>query len=173
MKSFIQYAAAAIVLATASFSAQAQQTSSATGSASATILRPIAVAKNQDLAFGSVVRGAGTVAVSNAGSRSVTGAVQALASTSASQAQFTVSGEGGQAITVTVPGSITLTKAGGTETLTVSTTNDLPASQSLSGSLGQSADGSLTVNVGGSITLAATTVTGAYAGTFQVSASYN
>jgi hypothetical protein len=178
MQSILRGAAAVLVLAAASFSAHAQQSASDTGSASVTVIRPISVTKNADLAFGTLVRGNGTASVSTAGARSVTGGVQALASTTPANAQFTVSGEGGQSITVTIPAPIALgnTTSGATGALTVTTSNDLSGaagSQVLSGALGQAVNGSLVVKVGGSVTLTDATDTGVYAGTFTVAANYN
>ena len=178
MKSILRGAAAVLVLAAASFSAHAQQSASDSGSASVTVIRPISVAKNADLAFGTLVRGNGTATVSTAGARNVTGGVQALASTTPANAQFTISGEGGQSITVTIPATITLnnTTSGATGSLTVDTSNDLSgaaASQVLSGALGQGANGSLVVKVGGTVTLTDATNTGVYSGSFTVAANYN
>lgn len=156
--------------------AMAQSTASTTGTGSITVIRPLTITKNADLKFGTVVRpgtGAGTAVVSAAGARSVTGGVVGLASGDTPQAsQFTVAGEGGQSISVTVPATFTM--ANGTDSLVVTTTNNLVGSagaQTLSNAMG--AAGSLVFNVGGSVPIASTTTTGAYTGTFTVSAAYN
>lgn len=164
-------AIAALLLASAATPALAQSSANASGTATAKIIRPITVTKNADLAFGTLVRGAGTATVSNAGARSTGGAVVALSSTTAGNAQFTIDGEGGQAISVVVPTTVTMTRVGGSETLDVTTTNDAPVSPALSNSLGSA--GSLVVKVGGSLTLTAATATGDYSGPLVVSASYN
>lgn len=163
----------AIVLACTSAPAFAQ---SATGNGSVTVVRPLTVAKNTDLQFGTVVRpstGAGTVVVSTTGARSVTGGVVTLASGAApTAAQFAVSGEGGQSVSLTIPSTFDI--ANGTDTLTVTTTNDLinsAASQTLSNAAGSA--GTLVVNVGGGVPVGSTTPTGLYTGTFTVSAAYN
>lgn len=176
MKFNLKFAAAALLMVAASIPAHAQQTASASANATAKIIRPIVVTKNADLAFGTLVRGAGSVTVSTLGARSVTGGVEALASTSASNARFTVDGEGGQAITVTIPATFDLTNqtGSGAETLTVTTSNDmtgLAGAQTLSNSLG--ADGNLVVKVGGAFPLTATTATGSYSGSFSLTAAYN
>lgn len=152
--------------------AQAQSSASADATVSATVIRAITVTKNADLSFGTVVRGAGTLVVSTAGARSVTQSVGFLASSTASAGQFTIGGEGGQAITVTVPATITLSK--GADTLSVATSNDLSGAanaQAISGAIGSA--GTLVVKVGGTLTLTDNTPVGAYSGTLTVSAAYN
>lgn len=174
--SSLKLAASALFLMAATLPAHAQQSASDSATATAKIIRPIAVTKDQDMTFGTLVRGSGTVTVSNTGSRSVTGDVQQLASTSASNAQFTVAGEGGQSIAVTVPATVTMTNTtgSGAETLTITTTNDMSGSagaQTLSNALGT--DGDLVVKIGGSFPLTTATATGVYSGSFTVSANYN
>lgn len=156
--------------------AMAQSTASTTGTGSITVIRPLTITKNADLKFGTVVRpstGAGSVVVSAAGARTVAGGVVALASGDTPQAaQFTVDGEGGQSISVTIPATFTM--ANGVDSLTVTTTNNLAGSagaQTLSNAMGSA--GTLSFRVGGSVPVAATTNTGAYTGTFTVSAAYN
>lgn len=174
----IRLLAAAAALATVGLAAPAfaQSSGSATGQGSITVLRPLTVTKDADLRFGSVVRpatGSGTVVISNAGARSVTGDVVALASgVSPQAAQFTVNGEGGQSVSVTIPATFTM--ANGTDNLTVTTSNNLTgsaAAQTLSNAAG--AAGSLTFKIGGAVTVTSTTPTGSYAGSFTVSAAYN
>ena len=149
---------------------------SATGTGSITVVRPLTVTKNLDLAFGTVVRpstGSGTAIVSTAGARTFTGGVVGLASGDAPQAaRFTVDGEGGQSVSVTIPASFSITN--NTDTLAVTTSNDLTgsvAAQTLSNTMGNA--GSLVMNVGGNVPITATTPTGLYTGTFTVSAAYN
>lgn len=155
----------------------AAATASDSSTVTAKIIRPISVTKNADLAFGTIVRptvggGSSVVAVDTAGARSVTGGdAVALGTTSAAAAQFTIAGEGGQSISVSVPASFNLT---GPSTVPVTTTNDLSgsaSSQLLSNALG--AAGSLVVKVGGSFTVTDSTATGDYTGTLTVSSSYN
>ena len=168
---------AAAALALVAFGAAAPaMAQSAIGQGSITVIRPLTVAKNADLRFGTVVRpseGAGSVAVSTAGARTVAGGVAALSSGDAPQAaQFTIDGEGGQSVSVNVPSSFTMSN--GSDSLTVTTTNSLGAAasaQTLSNSLGSA--GSLNVRVGGTVPVSATAATGVYTGTFTVSAAYN
>lgn len=137
----------------------------------AKILRSIAVVKSSDLRFGTLIRGAGSISLSPAGSRSAAGQASFAPGSSAAAARFDVTGEGGQAIDVTVPATFTLSN--GTTTLTVTTSNNLPgdtSSQTLGGAIGT--DATLTVGVGGTIPLTATTPSGTYTGSFTVTASY-
>lgn len=168
-------AAAALVAAVAS-PVLAQSSASTTGTGSITIIRPITIAKTADLAFGTVVRpatGAGTAVVSAAGARTVTGGVVALSSgATPAAAAFTVSGEGGQSISVTIPATFSMVN--GPDSLTVTTSNNLTgsaAAQTLSNALGGA--GTLGFTVGGSVPIASTTTTGLYSGSFTVSAAYN
>ncbi|KQW82943.1 DUF4402 domain-containing protein [Brevundimonas sp. Root1279] len=170
--------AAAAALAVVAFAAPAlaQSSVSTTGQGSITVIRPLTVTKNADLKLGTVVRpttGSGTVAVSAAGVRSVTGGVVGLSSGDTPQAaQFTVDGEGGQSVSVTVPATFTM--ANGSDTLTVTTNNNLSgsaAAQTLSNAGG--AAGSLSFKVGGTVPVASNAPTGVYTGTFTVSAAYN
>ncbi len=175
-RSLLATAAALVATFAVSAPAMAQSTASTTGTGSITVIRPLTITKNADLKFGTVVRpgtGSGTVVVSTAGARSVTGSVVGLSSGDTPQAaQFTVAGEGGQSVSVTIPATFSL--ANGSDTLTVTTSNDLTgsaAAQTLSNALG--AAGTLAFKVGGSIPIASTTNTGLYTGSFTVSAAYN
>jgi len=166
----------ALLAAAIAAPAFAQSSASTTGSGSVTVLRPVTITKNADLRFGTVVRpaaGSGTAVVSTANVRTVAGGVVGLSSGDTPQAaQFTVDGEGGQSLSVTIPATFNI--ANGGDTLVVTTSNDLSGSagaQTLSNTLGSA--GSLVFRVGGSIPVASTTVTGLYTGTFSVTAAYN
>ena len=168
-------------LAFAALQAQAADTvasGSNTASSSATIIRPVTVANGGALAFGTIIRpstGTTTYAVAAAdAARSVNGSDGLyLASTSSTNASFTITGEGGYAITVAIPATFSLTDSS-SNSLTVTTSNDMTGaagSQALSGSLG--AAGNLTVKVGGSVPVTSTTATGTYSGSFALTATYN
>jgi len=158
----------------------AGNTSATTANVTTTIIRPISVTKNTDLHFGTIVRpgtGSGTVGLTTANVSSVTGTgAILLPSSSTSAANFTVSGEGGQAFTLVIDSTVTLTNtatSGGT--LTVTTVNDAACTTScaLSGALGDVANGAKVVNVAGSFPFTSLTNTGAYTGTLNISATYN
>lgn len=167
MKTLVR-AAVAAALSVCSAPLFAQSSASADASATTTILQPISVSKVLDLQFGKVVRpandNANTVTVSAAGVRSISGTGDgALVGTAGQQAQFTVTGEGQAAISVTVPATFAM---GG---LTVTTISTPPTA--LGGTAGS--QGTATVNVGGSFPVTKTTSTGLYTGTLTVTAAYN
>lgn len=149
---------------------------SANGSGSITIVRPLTLTNNQGIKFGTIVKptsGAGSVAVTAADSsaRTVTGtgAVALASGDSAQAAKFTLAGEGGQIVSVTVPGTFNMTS--GANSLTVTTSKDIGDTVTLSSTLGSA--GTKVFYVGGSVPIAANTESGAYSGTFEVTASYN
>lgn len=152
------------------------QSASTTGTGSITVIRPISLTKTSDMKFGTVVRpptGSGTVVLTTAGVRSVTGGVGAVTAGDAPvAATFSVAGEGGQSVSITVPATITMIS--GADSLTVTTSNNLtgsPSAQTLSNALGSV--GSLAFSIGGSVPISSTQATGAYVGSFTVSAAYN
>ena len=178
-KVYASAASIALVLC-APLGALAGTSDSTTGDLTGTIIRPILVTANQDMRFGTIVRpssGSGSATLSNAGALTVTGTgAIALPSSVTQAAMFTVSGEGGQAFTLTIDSSVTLTNAAASGgTLTVSTTNDAgcTASCTLSGVLGATASGTLLFHVGGSLAILSTTNSGAYSGTINVLVTYN
>ncbi len=147
---------------------------SRTGLAQANVFRSLSIGKSADLQFGRIIRpssGAGTVALDQAtGSVAVIGVgAIAMPAPAPSAAQFTVSGEGGQAISVTVPGTFTLSGPGGS--ITVTTNPNVSGAQTLSGTAGSA--GNLSVRVGGTYSFSSATATGTYVGTFAVTVQYN
>jgi hypothetical protein len=148
--------------------------SSGSGTVSASVFRTIHATTSGVLAFGTVSRpstgsgsvsiapGASGVTVSGTGVRSVPGSAPSTVSVG-------ISGEGGQSVTVTVPGTFAMTGPGGT--ITVATNPDKSGNQTLSGSLGGA--GSLPVQIGGTLPLTSTTGLGLYTGTFSVLVQYN
>ncbi len=147
-------------------------TSGAIGRATVRVLRSILMTKNSDLVFGRIAlpsAGAGTVTIDPVtGVRTVTGGTP-LGATAPSRANFTVSGEGGQTFSVTVPATFQLT--GPTPPLTVTTTNSAGPTPTLSAALG--AQGTFDLGVGGSFPIDATTTVGDYSGSFIVTVAYN
>ncbi len=144
------------------------------GSVGASVFRAISITNTASLAFGRVTlprSGLATVSLVPATELvTVTGTgIIAFASPTPTAAAFSVSGEGAQAITVSVPGSFTLTGPAGT--LTVTTIPSVSGTQVLSGTLG--AAGALTVKVGGSFGLSTSTASGTYTGTISVTVQYN
>jgi hypothetical protein len=144
---------------------------STSGLAVATVYRPISTTLNSNLAFGRVVRpasGSGTVSVdASTGARTMT-AGAGLSSPSPTRAAYTVTGEGGQAFSISVPTSFSIT---GPSSLTVTTSSTATGSQVLSSTLGSA--GTFGFGVGGSFPISSTTAVGSYSGTFGVTVQYN
>ena len=129
--------------------------------------------KNVDLAFGTIIRGEGTVTIAadNTNTRTAGGALGVVGA-GQTAAKFTLNGEGAQVVSVTVPATFDMANSsvGGTP-LTVTTSKDIDGTVALSNTLGSA--GTKVFYVGGSIDITATTASGAYSGTFTVSANYN
>ncbi len=160
------------LLSEASAFAQAANTATTTASGGVTIIRPITIDKTADLDFGRIVKpatGSGTVTITN-GSDLVTAASGAvrLPGITTSQAKFTIDGEGGQALNLTVPATFDITN--GVDTFTVTTNNNLGATPTLSNALGSA--GSASLLVGGTFALPAAASTARYTGIFSVTVSY-
>jgi hypothetical protein len=158
-------------------SACAQASASLPTQATTTIFQPIQLAKNTDLSFGTVVRpvsGSGTVTIAAAdGARTLVGSGALLATgpnAPAARATFSVTGEGGQTFSITVPANFNMTRVNGPETIEVTLTPT-----ATTGLLDSTLSNTGTANfgVGGSIPVADTTHSGAYSGTFNVIVAYN
>jgi hypothetical protein len=180
MKIVLGMVVSAIALAGAASAFAAGNTSSTTANVTTTIIRPISVSKNTDLKFGTIVRpgsGPGTMALTTANVPTVTGTgAILLPSSTTSPANFTVSGEGAQAFTLVIDSTVTLTNtAASGGTLTVTTVNDAGCTTScaLPGALGDVANDTKIINVAGSFPFTSLTNTGAYAGTMNISVTYN
>lgn len=147
---------------------------SASGTALATAFRSISLAKTADLYFGRIVRplsGSGTVglAASNAAKTYPVG-VAWMNLPQATRAAYTVTGEGGQTMSINIPSSFNMTGPL-SSTLTVTTNNNLTATPTLSSILGNS--GTYSFFVGGSFPISSSTQSGVYSGTFTVTVAYN
>lgn len=136
----------------------------------ATVIRSIAVTKTADLTFGQIERpvsGSGSVSIDPVtGARTMVNAV-GHDTPQPTQATFSITGEGGQAFSVTMPATFSMS---GPQTLTA-TTSSSSNSPVLSGSLGSA--GSFVFGVGASIPLTSTTMSGAYTGSFTITVNYN
>lgn len=182
MKIQTKIAAAALLLSAASLQAVAAddpKTDSDTASATAKVIMPITVTKDRDMQFGTLVKPRGAAAkvtIANDGTRTLgAGITSPTSSATPESAQFTITGEGAQAMTVVIPTSFDMTHTNGTDKLTVTTSNDEGISgsgtETLSGAI--DAEGSYDVQIGGEIELANSTQTGVYTGSFTVTATYN
>ena len=169
VKSSIGLAALAAFAAPAS----AQSSASVTTTGTTTIIQPVTITQNSALAFGTIVRpasGTGTVSIgTNADTVTTTGGAVVLRGTT-TRARYTVSGEGGETVSVTVPATFALSKAGAPD-LTVTLDRNPTGNLTLSNALG--ATGTANLAIGGSFSISNTTATGDYTGTFTVNAAYN
>lgn len=175
-KNILLGSAALIAALLAGQASAAMPVASDTASASMTLLRPLSVAKTQDMGFGAIVQGTGTVTLAADGTLTTGGTTDKTASSSGSvkTANFTITGEGAQDISITVPASFQLTSSADSNSkLTVSVLHNIatPAHTVLSGAL--AAQGQTSFNVGGSFALNGSEATGTYTGSFTVSANYN
>ena len=171
---------ASLAISAIAGTAHAQASATSTTSASATIFRPITLTKTSDLRFGTIVRpasGADTVTISAEDGTRGLSTNNAVVLTSGihqapARATYTVSGEGGQAFSISVPPSFNMTRSGGAETITVALTASA-TSGTLTGSLGNASSGSASFGVGGAMPVSASTASGAYSGSFITTVSYN
>jgi hypothetical protein len=81
-----------------------------------------------------------------------------------------VTGEGGKAISISVPATFVMQNSHG-DSITVTTNNNVAVSPTLSSIAGQT--GTYSFFVAGGFPVNSTTASGAYTGTFTVTASYN
>jgi hypothetical protein len=160
----------AFVLLASASSAFAQATATAT--ATATIVTPISITKTVDMNFGNVavqVGTGGTVVMTPAGVRSVTGGVTLPAVTgTVAAASFTVNGQGAYTYAITLPaGATTLTS--GANTMTADTWTSTPIAT------GALTAGTQTLTVGATLNVAAAQAPGVYVSgiPFNVTVNYN
>lgn len=151
----------------------AQQTVTATADVSTTIVAPLTLTKTIDLNFGNVsVSGstAGTVVLSPAGVRSVTGGCQISTATpgTVTAAAFSVGGQSTYTYAITLPSTVTAITGSGTP-INVDTYVSTPSG---TGTLTTTAS---TINVGATLHVAAGQTVGLYtlAGGLSVSVNYN
>jgi hypothetical protein len=154
------------------FSASMNAQVSATATASATIVTPISISNTANLNFGNlgVNASAGTVVMSTAGVRSVTGGctLPAVAGSPA-VASFTVNGVANYTYAITLPATAT-TISSGANNMTVDTWTSSPSS---TGTLNGS--GTQTLTVGATLHVAGSQAAGTYtsATPFSVTVNYN
>jgi hypothetical protein len=162
-------AASVFVLGMAS-TAQGQVTASAT--ATAVIVTPIAITKTVDMSFGNVAvspTNAGTVILAPAGTRTLTGGVTLpFDNGTVTAATFKVDGQGNYTYAITLPTSA-LTITSGLNTMTVTAFESDPSGT------GALSAGTQNVNVGATLNVAAGQPAGTYlsATPFDVTVNYN
>lgn len=154
-----------IVLAAAlvAFSSVSANAATATGSATATVVTPIAIthASGAVLAFGTFDAGTGgSVSVSQAGVGTAGGGVLFVSGSTNSADAFNVTGQGTRAFNITTGGG---TVSNGS--VTMAFTTSAPATGTL-------VAGAASFNVGGTLTVASGQATGAYTGTYSATVVY-
>lgn len=174
MKNFTKFLTFSIVVLAFSSSTFAQV--SATATAAATIVSPIAISKTVDMNFGNVAASAvaGTVVLSPAGARSTTGGVTLPATVgTVAAASFTVTGTAGYTYSITLPaGNTTIASGGNNMLVNTWTSNPTPT--------GTLVAGTSTLTVGATLNVGANQAAGAYSsdnvggsGPFTVTVNYN
>ena len=135
----------------------------ATGTANARVVTPIAVAATTPLQFGSFASSGVAGTINQVGA--VTGGVVAVNGGVARTAGvFTVSGEASASYTFTLPANVTLSNGSNNMTATLSYSSGTGARTLTAGSD--------TITVNGVLTVATNQVAGAYTGTYSVTAVY-
>jgi hypothetical protein len=144
---------------------------SATATATATIVTPIAIVNASNMNFGNVAVGAvaGTVILAPAGTRTAGGGVTLPAAAgTVSAATFTVTGTSGATYSITLPSAATTITSGG-NTMTVNAFTSTPTPT------GTLTGGTETLRVGATLNVGASQPAGLYvSGTpFTVTVNYN
>lgn len=168
MKHVSKILAFAVVMIAFTVNTFGQATASA--NATATIVTPISITKQVDMNFGNIFSAAaGTVVLSPAGGRTVTGGATLAPGGTVTAASFTVSGTASVTYSITLPAAATtLTSGANTMTVNVFTSNPTPT-----GVLGLA--GTQTLTVGATLNVGAAQPAGVYvSGTpFDVTVNYN
>ncbi|MCD4731063.1 MAG: DUF4402 domain-containing protein [Bacteroidales bacterium] len=170
MKALSKFLPLVIVMFLISGSAFSQVTASAT--AEATILEPIAISKTVDMNFGNLAVNAspGTIILTPESARSATGGVTFLPSNvgTITAASFTVTGLADATYSITLPAAATVISNGGND-MTVDTWTSTPTPT------GTLTGGTQTLNVGATLSVPASSPSGVYisATPFNVTVNYN
>jgi hypothetical protein len=167
MKKIALAALATVFAAGAAHAAPTGNSSTADGSATATIVAPIVLTHVDGavLSFGTFTTGAGGAVIVSAadGTGNDTGEVGFVSGSTTSADEFTVTGEANRGFDiVTRNGSVT----NGTDTMVVRPTPSAPT-----GTL--DVDGNASFKVGGRLIVAGTEGEGVYNGTYEAEVSYN
>lgn len=141
-----------------------------TASVNASPVKPLVLAKLQDLDLGTVTLGPGTwsnatVSISQTGAFGCTSA-NVVCSGATQVAQYNVQGSNKQTVFISAPNVTLVNQSDSSKTLTLVT--DAPASLVLTSSGIPGVD----FSIGGSVTLNSNTAAGTYVGTFNVTVDY-
>ncbi|MDO9489138.1 MAG: DUF4402 domain-containing protein [Sphingomonadaceae bacterium] len=141
----------------------------------ANVRRSTAITKVSDLNFGALVRprtGSSTVGIDAAtGVRTVGGNGVGLPSPAPHRAVYTITGEGGRTLSVSLPASFPMVHSNGSNSLTATLKRSPTGNLTLSGTAGGA--GTVTLNVGGSFSMGTATLPGSYTGNFNITMQYN
>lgn len=159
---------AAILFAATSGSAFAASgnTSTATGSATATVVSPIVLTHTTGaaLGFGKFTTGTGgTVVVTSANVASVTGDVGFVPGSTTSADAFSLIGDASRSFSISTTGG---SVSQGASSMTFTTTPSAATGTT-------SATGTANFTVGGTLTVVSTATAGAYTGTYNATVTYN
>jgi hypothetical protein len=146
----------------------AQNTATESGNANATIITPITITNTNDLSFGAIVDGTGTVTMSTAGVRTTD--YQAFAGTqvgTVTAATFDITGQGAYTYAITLPTSAVTLSEPDAATLTVSSFVSDPSGT------GALTAGAGSVSVGATLNVIQGQTAGVYTGSFDVTVAYN
>lgn len=155
------------------------QAASDTATATATVLTPIAVARNNHMVFGSVLAGNGDVTVSTSSARTNTGSAMPSSGSTPAAARFDVSGTGAATFSIDYSASSTQLSDGSGHNMNVAWISEARGDTSVSNKTsGTDATGTLNAGVayifvGGTLTVGAAQVAGTYTGTISVVVAYN
>ena len=149
-------------------------TTGVSGVLTAVVSRPISLTGTPTLNFGTVIKpraGNGSVSLSAAtNTRTISGnGAGGLNTPTPARASYTVTGEGGQAVSVSVPASFTMNSSTGASIAVTLISHGLPTSLSAA----PGSEGSASFYVGGTFGISAGMETGDYSGVYTVTAQYN
>ena len=175
MTGFAKAAVAAVLLGGLSAPALAQTGNQVTTTSTTTIIRPVTIGENAPLAFGRIVRptvgsGPSTITISTASDTPTATGTAVILGSGQSRASYSISGEGGQQVSVSFGAPTFELTQSGSDPILVTLARDPVGTITLGGALGAGATAPL--HVGGSFDLADETDTGAYTGQFTVTVAY-
>jgi hypothetical protein len=151
----------------------------ATADSTTTVITPIIISKDVDLAFGNIATSAspGTVTLTPGGTATANAGASLMTGVTPAAAKFTVTGEVGKTFAVTVSGTALTIQGGGSESMAFTPVSDFTASGivtgNLSGATGSLATGTQSIFVGGVLSVAANQKPGNYKGSVTASVEYN
>lgn len=145
-----------------------------TATATATVISPISITKNSDLAFGKISAAAspGTITISPNGARTASGVTGSGATTAAA---FQVNGEPSTTYAIDTSAT-TANLTSGSDTMALTLISDFTGSTATSGTQTTGTldgTGKQTLFVGGTLAVGANQPAGSYSGTVSVAVSYN